>query len=643
MNSKKTGKFYLLPLLLALAILQFCNVNLNAQGKQTFTISGRVTASDLETPVGASLIIYSETNLNGIDYIQTDKAITDEHGNYSIQLKSGLKYKLQVYAWDNAYLPAFYNNAVTLSDATVIELNSDIANINFALAKKPVLNNGFHGVVKNSQGTGVAAKVTAVPVTNGSMSYSASTDMNTGIFSFENITPGEYVISVTPEVLGLSGGFFKENDIATSVRSLATVITVDESGINAEDYLVILADVDPVATFYGVSGIAINEKSMPLSGVDISVVDASGNQVGTAITDSKGMFEIGIESIGKFQVTAAKEGYDNGYSGFALDANNPSQMVKLVLTKHETVVYNNGIKGIVKSSDNEMLWARIIAYKATADGKNGLYYSAVKTAYTSKENPGEFSFSNMEPGNYVLFAEPNSFAAGYYNANGLAVNQTDQATMITVNEEGINSEDYVILLEAVPANPVTFDISGMVVTNDNQALSGVKITVTDEKGGQSFTDGEILTNEDGMFKLSVTEGFYTITASKEGYVDNSVVANTYDKNATLLKTRIVLDANPDNGTQLVSDVNDGAVQSSSSLVTYPNPANENLNVSIPGISGIFEVSVLDINGNTALNQSFNSAVGSPVTFNVSGLQAGTYIVRVKSSGSESVIGKFIKQ
>lgn len=98
---------------------------------QTFNISGNVKFEDSQ-PVQYGEIAFLNVNGNVADNLYTS---TDEQGNYSIEVPPGSYYirSKALYregaAWAYRYL--YYDNALNLEDASILEINSDTSDINF--------------------------------------------------------------------------------------------------------------------------------------------------------------------------------------------------------------------------------------------------------------------------------------------------------------------------------------------------------------------------------------------------------------------------------------------------------------------------------------------------------------------------------
>ena len=81
----------------------------------------------------------------------------------------------------------------------------------------------------------------------------------------------------------------------------------------------------------------------------------------------------------------------------------------------------------------------------------------------------------------------------------------------------------------------------------------------------------------------------------------------------------------------------------SQLLIYPNPASDNVNISISGINGEVAIMIVDINGRTVLGSSLRPAEGNDFTLpiDISTLAPGAYFVRISTNGGIDIVKKLI--
>jgi hypothetical protein len=635
MNKVISYKMIILTVLFFAYVGIICNEAV-AQQNATYNITGKVTDSQTGLPVQSSICVFSnriDASGNSI-YDAIDKTIPDADGFYKFTLQGANKYKIVAYPWNNDYYPLFYNNADNINDATVIELNKDYSDINFAFAKKHLYENGIHGIVKNSKGEGVAANVYARPYNDvNSYQYSVAPDnSNPGKFTIINLRPGKYILYAYPMAANLYDGFYKENDIAVKDPNLATVITVPETGIISTDFIITLADKDLSSIIYGLKGIIQDESGTGLQGVKIALTDQDGKQVVTKediITDDNGYFYFTFSGYitGKFILTANKEGYKEASAGFYFDENNPYQSIILILNGPPR---DNGIKGIVTRANGEGVYAKLTLLKITADGSID-YNKYGKSESTDSDKPGEFLIKNIVPGKYVILAYPEEGGLyfGYYKANSEAVKDLKSATIISVNESGINTENYVIILPKGQIKTISYELYGYVVDDNNTPISDVTINVTDSKGNDVTVNQKNISDQSGMFHIYLNSpGTFQIRATKEGYIDASGTM-TFNEAMPVQKTHIKMSLKTSENagkqdSQIIAGVNDEIPNGTTSI--YPNPADNTLYINNNGTKICDNIRIYDVTGNQILKASID--LGNSASIDISELQAGAYIVRL---------------
>lgn len=255
-------------------------------------------------------------------------------------------------------------------------------------------------------------------------------------------------------------------------------------------------------TAFTIEGVVSSDMG-PLSGVAVTLGEES-KTTGTAGSYS---FEV---AEGEYTLTFAKDGY---------------------VTQTKTVNTDDAVSG--KVTLNVSLSAAqkeyvVISGKVT-DAESGaalkgavISGSALESSVTTDEN-GAYSLPQLEKGSYSFTVSMNGYTS-----------QT-----VSVSESDITGAAYTlnIPLTAIPAEELV-TVSG-IVTGDypisGGALSGV--TVSAGAGYASVT-----TDENGAYSLSLAEGDYTLTFSKEGYdkKTQSVTASDFKDSACTLNVSLVL-------------------------------------------------------------------------------------------------------
>ena len=81
------------------------------------------------------------------------------------------------------------------------------------------------------------------------------------------------------------------------------------------------------------------------------------------------------------------------------------------------------------------------------------------------------------------------------------------------------------------------------------------------------------------------------------------------------------------------------VNASYSVSVYPNPATNNVTVSVEGLNGKAQLSVIDMSGRTVMSTTMDD---SNVQLNVSTLAQGTYFVRIQGENISTVRKLIVK-
>jgi hypothetical protein len=80
----------------------------------------------------------------------------------------------------------------------------------------------------------------------------------------------------------------------------------------------------------------------------------------------------------------------------------------------------------------------------------------------------------------------------------------------------------------------------------------------------------------------------------------------------------------------------------SELSIYPNPATDKINVAFTGVEGTYTVSILDLSGRVVANQVNDVNGSTEISFNVSEVAAGSYILSIASERGTQIENIVIK-
>ncbi len=238
------------------------------------------------------------------------RGLTDSAGHYTAHVTAGRSYT--AFALKDGYLPQFYKHESDPRKADPINVSGDTSGIDFALTPKTVYQNSIAGMVQDSSGAGVMARVLILSVNHGSSKHSGSfvsTD-SAGTFSVSNIVPGTYFVMAIP-FDHFAPGFYKANACGIMRWQDADSLVVSGTGNLTE--INICVDAFAGNGMASVSGKVLSSGS-PLAGANVFALNASGATVGYGVSDAAGTFTLAAVPPGQLTVLADQPGYQYSHS-----------------------------------------------------------------------------------------------------------------------------------------------------------------------------------------------------------------------------------------------------------------------------------------------------------------------------------------
>jgi hypothetical protein len=250
--------------------------------------------------------------------------MTGKDGKYSITADSGMAYFVSAHS--RGYLLQYYNGQNNVLNADTLILHQNTTGINFKLTPVSAATASISGSVKDSSGIGVVSRVILYVSNKAAIhgyydwdrySRSVHTD-STGLFTFEKIPNGKYIIQVAP-FQNYMPAFYKATDCGVRSPKLADTIVVTNNQ-SVSGLSVCVKD----ATGNGggsVSGFVRNANGIGLSGVAISAIGSNGNPDNLfSVTGSNGSYQITNLDDGSYVISADKVGYNSAaLSNVAID------------------------------------------------------------------------------------------------------------------------------------------------------------------------------------------------------------------------------------------------------------------------------------------------------------------------------------
>ena len=299
--------------------------------------------------------------------------------------------------------------------------------------------------------------------------------------------------------------------------------------------------------------------------------------------------------------------------------------------------YENGVSGIVKDQNGTPINAIVFAYRLF-DNENDPDVE-VYTDMTNRQNTGYFSFDNLQPDQYVLFAIPFEVGVvpGFYRENQLGTLIWEDATVLTVAQTSmITNLDY-----KLPSMDTTWGFGSLEGSLDNGSnriglASGVKSTTKSALNGAFLTilnsSNKIVSycfaDDKGNFELNkIGVGDYTLNATKIRF--NSAHRQFKFDTRDNASQSTVITLIPKNTTDV--PVNKTVA---GNVFTYPNPANDRIKVNVSSVEGSAKLSIFNLFGEEVYSQDVTLTNGdNTIDVNVNSLSSGTYIVKINGKNA----------
>ncbi|MFW5701357.1 MAG: carboxypeptidase regulatory-like domain-containing protein [Bacteroidota bacterium] len=306
--------------------------------------------------------------------------------------------------------------------------------------------------------------------------------------------------------------------------------------------------------------------------------------------------------------------------------------------------YTNEISGTLVNEDDMALEnAYVIAVLVETGPWGEEYLFMGRTAET--DDNGEFTMTNLIPGDYVLVGIPQSrnVMPGYYVENDLAARSWVDASEVIVSENSITNNVYFKLrnFSGFGRDGLVGIIRGFIsrrggsIKMDDrpqsyEAIAGALVYVIDEDGN---VVGEQTTSTNGEFEIkNLAKGTYTLEADKIGY-EPYVNIVELESDDDVANTDIRL-------SQMVTGVEDDPL-GGNGMIAYPNPVKDRLNLRFNAATGRSYITIKNALGQSVYTSAETTVSGmNTLTINVSSVPAGSYYIEVRS-GTNSFVAPVI--
>ncbi len=519
------------------------------------------------------------------------------------------------------YYVVAYNNSTT-SDP------SNTVSITLAPPPPPPAFGLITGTVVDANGAPIQGAFVKTFSQSSHYGVSARTDAN-GFFKMR-VNTGSYFLQTSKP-----GYFWEYYDNVTSLANATPVVVAENDSLALA---IDLASFVPPAT-YTLSGTVTNDQGAAQR-AEIYVYKVRGGNyhwmVKRTHTDSLGAYSVSVKENDTVIVYAKTYGFVY-YPEFYNNKRTIAEADRIAITGSVTgvdfvmdplPVYANGVTGLIEDTTGTPVMGYVSAYRVDNTSFGKKMYSVHTDSF------GVYTFANLVPGKYVLFAKPmGSYFPTWFRYDGTQAWRRIQADSVMVDEltvvNGIN-----FTVRTRPDSGFAW-ISGAVIAGLGE--SGVEsfVYAIDENGEVA---GFAMTDRNGRFVIDgMYPGQYTVVPDRADYlgaVTANAVISTGNYNP-FVSVRLQNDS--------PSDVNDGTVVTGYDLAqNFPNPFNPSTTIrySIPE-AGVVTVKVFNILGKEVgtLVSGFHQAGTYSVQFDASKLASGVYLYQLEA-GSFKATRKF---
>ncbi len=420
--------------------------------------------SDATTGIGIPGALVNIT-LSGA-FITT--VVTDNSGSYTVEGLSPGNYVVEATAngFQNGFVGAIVSPNITTP-------------ANIQLEKNP---GAIFGYVE-PRVPGVIIKL----FTNHSVLISTVVTDGNGNFRFDNLAPGEYVVTAS------------HLNFATKAEG-ATVLAGEETQV--------IFNLDELPG--SISGNVTNRTTgEPIPNARIQVQDLNEKIIGTVFTDSNGNYSIGGIPSGTFFVIASADNFSTATRGVNLTTG--QDLIDINFRLQEAP---GGISGTITNA----VTGGVIE-GATVEVRLAGTQTVVASTVTSPF--GNYLIENLLPGKYTIGVTKSGFGEGTRGVIVITGETTDGSLSL---------------------NPVFGQISGYILDQDGNRITGNNTSVIlRNENGILIASG--FANSDGSYHFfNVTPGRYYISASAPDFATNQVFVNVVAGEVT--NANIILSKNP---------------------------------------------------------------------------------------------------
>lgn len=316
-------------------------------------------------------------------------------------------------------------------------------------------------------------------------------------------------------------------------------------------------------------------------------------------------------------------------------------------TLDKAPVYSNSISGLLRDVDSAEigLHGYVTAYLLKARIKEGkdtvLVHHAVVTVETDEQ--GNFSFSNLEPGDYIIAAKSTvrPYMPGWYVAGTQAATEWKSASVVGVDEVTVATEKTILLAKGKELRGKgrvrgwVYDKRGGLIgrtennptvktgeqTQVSAGIVGTLVAVRDEQG--VLIDAMLSTTEGTYEFNNMGIGVVKVTADRFGYTPETETAELSETNTDVeVSIGLIADVTSiDVPTDLVG----------TSVNLYPNPTSSTATIQFAAQQGATTVTVLSTAGVVLSTETVQTEAGvASLLINTNQLPQGLVMIQIRN-------------